>query len=124
MSHFINRLKLEDASDEDDCKWILVDALLYQSDLAKRTIVVPAGFETDLASVPRLPVVYWLTGNTSTTAAVVHDWLYQSGEVSRGMADAILREASAATGVPFWRRWLMWAGVRIGGASHFTPQAA
>jgi len=25
----------------------------------------------------------------------------------------VLREASAVTGVPAWRRWLMWVGVRI-----------
>jgi hypothetical protein len=53
-------------------------------------------------------------------AAVVHDYLYSAGLVPRDMADAVLREASQATGVPAWRRWLMWAGVRLGGASHYT----
>ena len=119
MSRFLDRCALEAASDVDDGRWILTKSLIYESDVAGRTIVVPAGFVTDLASVPRLPVVYWLTGDTAASAAVVHDWLYSSHQVSRKMADAVLREASAVIGVPFWRRWLMWAGVRLGGAGHY-----
>lgn len=124
MSRFLNRPVLRMVGDEDGGEWELVEALYYQSDLAQRTIVVPPGFRTDLASVPRLPLVYWLTGNTSTAAAVVHDYLYDSREVSRSMADDILREASAVTGVPAWRRFLMWAGVRLGGAARYNPGAA
>ena len=120
MSHFYNRPLLRLVSD-DPCMWELVEALYYRSDLLGRTIVVPPGFKTDLASVPRLPLVFWLTGDTSQAAAVVHDYLYDSREVSRKMADDILREASAVTGVPGWRRFLMWAGVRLGGASRYDP---
>jgi hypothetical protein len=122
MSAFHSRCTLEAASDQDDGRWILCKPLVYTSDVAKQTFTVPAGFQTDLASVPRLPVVYLLTGDTARSAAVVHDWLYSEGKVSRKMADDVLREASAVSGVPTWRRWLMWAGVRIGGASHYTPQ--
>lgn len=120
MSRFLNRPQLEAASDFDDGWWVLMAALVYESDDAQRTITVPAGFRTDLASVPRMPVIYWLVGNTSSAAAVVHDYLYTSGLVSRALADAVLREASMVTGVARWRRWLMWAGVRIGGARHYT----
>ena len=95
--------------------------LVVQSDGAGKTGTVPAGFQTDLASVPRLPVVYWLTGGTSNAAAVVHDYLYSTHLVDRKTADAVLREASAVTGVPAWRRSLMWAGVRVFGGSHWGP---
>jgi hypothetical protein len=74
---------------------------------------------TDLASVPRIPIAYLLAGGTSNEASVVHDFLYATRPVTRAIADAVLREASAVTGVPKWRRWLMWAGVRIGGGSHW-----
>ncbi len=102
--------------------WKLTLPLIYQSDVAQDTFVVPPGFITDLASVPRYPIVYFLAGGTSNEASVIHDWLYSSHVVPRSVADAVLREASALTGVPGWRRWIMWAGVRLGGGSHWVEK--
>jgi hypothetical protein len=119
MSHFLSPCVLQVADDQDDGKWILTADLVYQSDVAKRTFTVPAGFQTDLASVPRLPLVFLLAGDCAREAAVVHDYLYSTHLVPRDVADAVLREASEVTGVPAWRRWLMWAGVRVGGSSHW-----
>jgi hypothetical protein len=83
-------------------------------------IRVPAGFVTDFASVP------WGFWNLEPPlgdagkAAVVHDYLYASqgdgGRYSRAEADAIFREALGALGVPIWKRVLLWAAVRLGGA--------
>jgi DNA adenine methylase len=42
---------------------------------------------------------------------------YTTQPVVRELADAVLREASAMTGVVTWRRWSIWAGGRIGGCS-------
>ncbi|WP_353192090.1 DUF1353 domain-containing protein [Pandoraea pnomenusa] len=123
MSRFLSKLVIENATGCDDGRWRLKRALVYQSDVADETFVVPRGFVTDLASVPRLPIVYWLTGGTSNEAAVVHDWLYTTKPVSRETADRVLREASAVTCVPTWRRWLMYWGVRLGGASHWIPKS-
>lgn len=122
MSRFLSKCVLEVADDQDDGKWIVTVDLVYQSDAAARTITVPAGFQTDLASVPRLPFVYLLCGDCAREAAVVHDYLYTTRPVCRATADAVLREASQVTGVPAWRRWLMWVGVRIGGARHWAPE--
>jgi hypothetical protein len=119
MSQFLTKLVVEVADIADDGKWIVVQPLVYQSDVAKRTIMVPIGFQTDFASVPRLPLIYMLCGNTSNEAATIHDYLYSSHLVDRETADAVLREASAVTNVPAWRRWMMWAGVRVGGGSHW-----
>ncbi|WP_331693462.1 DUF1353 domain-containing protein [Pandoraea sputorum] len=119
MSRFLTRLVMENATHCDDGRWRLTRALVYESDVAGQRFVVPRGFVTDLASVPRLPIVYLLTGGTSNEAAVVHDWLYTTKPVSRLVADRVLREASAVTCVPAWRRWMMYWGVRIGGASHW-----
>jgi hypothetical protein len=119
MSRFITRLILGAADERDDGKWIVMQDLVYQSDVAGMTFTVPAGFATDLASVPRLPVVYLLTGGKANSAAVIHDWIYTNKMVPRAVADAVLREASAVTWVPRWCRDLMWAGVRAFGWSHW-----
>jgi hypothetical protein len=103
---------MENATGKDDGHWRLIAPLVYQSDVAGMIFTVPTGFITDLASVPRVPIAYLLAG-TSNEASVVHDFLYSTHPVPRNTADAVLREASAVTGVPAWRRWLMWVGVRI-----------
>jgi hypothetical protein len=119
MSEFLNPLEMKTVDNTDNGKWELTYQLAYESDLLGKTVVVPAGFKTDLASVPRLPVVYLLTGGTCTEAAVVHDYLYSTHLVGRKTADAVLKEASAVLGVPAWRRNIMWAGVRLFGGSHW-----
>ena len=120
MSRFRTKLQIENRDDVDDGQWVLTGPLVYESDVAGKVITVPAGFHTDLASVPRVPIAYWLAGGTSNEAAAVHDFLYTAPHpVPRNIADAVLREASMVTGVPLWRRWLMWAAVRAFGGSHW-----
>ena len=91
--------------------WRLTSDLVYQSPLINAVITVPAGFVTDFASVPRLPVAYWFFGNRANAPAALHDRNYRFGDVSRLTADKIFNEAMAATG--YWRitRWPMTAAV-------------
>lgn len=110
---FITKLTVEL---QGDGRWVLRRPLAYRSFLLG-LVTVPAGFDTDFASVPRVPVVFWLTGDTAKEAAVVHDWLYRTQKVTRKMADQVLAEA-ATCGIPpepRWRRWLLYAGVRLCG---------
>jgi hypothetical protein len=122
VSQFLSKLILE-ASDVDGT-WVVAASFVYDSDAAGRVITVPQGFPTDLASTPRIPLVYEVCGNIATKAAVIHDYLYTSGRESRAVADAVLREAAGLAGVSWWQRWAMWAGVRVGGASHYTETPA
>lgn len=48
-------------------------------------------------------------------AAVIHDRLYWTAELSRKDADRVFYNALRSSGVARWRARLMWAGVRIGG---------
>ena len=99
-----------------DGHWKLHEPLRYQSRRARTRFVVPAGFVTDLASVGRWPVAFWLAGDTAHEAAVIHDAMYQLRLVgTRRQADAIFNEAMTVSGVPAWRRWLMYRAVRFGG---------
>lgn len=125
MSAFLTHLEVEEVKDDDPRQdgrstWRLTDDLIYQSDLLGGLVTVPKGFVTDFASVPRLPVVWYLAGGTDQEAAVVHDFLYHSHTIARAQADAVLREASAVNGQPWWRRNLMWAGVRLFGGKPYA----
>lgn len=112
--------RIEDDSRDGRGTWLLLAALIFVSRIADRVFTVPAGFVTDLASVPRLPFVYLLTGGLGHAAAVLHDWLYTTHEVPRDVADAIFREALVHCGVSKWQAYLMWLGVRVGGASSWN----
>jgi hypothetical protein len=97
----------------------VIDApLVYVSDLLYWPITVPVGFKTDLASVPRVPIVYEAWGNRCHREAVIHDYLYRIGadpEVSWLMANSIFLEAMKSRGVALWIRYPMYWGTCIGG---------
>ncbi len=110
MPRFVNTLKIKHRSKG---RWVTLESLVFAYE-DRREIVVPAGFETDLDSVPRIPVLHaWLKGR-ATEAAVVHDYLYNQC-VDRKFADKTMLEAMVAQGVPWWRRYPIYWGVRAGG---------
>lgn len=82
-------------------------------DEAEEWLVVPAGFMTDGASVPRLPLAYMLFGGRARKAATLHDYLY-SRRRDRAFADAVFLAAMENEESAFVR-WFMHAGVRLGG---------
>lgn len=118
MSRFLTPLdarRIEDTSHDGRGTWRLLAPLVYESDLAGITVTAPEGFVTDLASVPRLPFAYLLTGGVGHAAAVIHDVLYTKHQVVRSTADDIFHEALLVLGIPRWQAALMWVGVRLGG---------
>lgn len=129
MSRFLSALRVEQVSDTDNegrGLWRLTSPLLYFSSLTNDVYTVPEGFLTDYASVPRAPVVFWLTGDTCARPSVVHDFAYSKGKdgkhpvPDRATADALLREAALAEGAPAWRVALIYRGVRLFGGSHWA----
>jgi hypothetical protein len=104
---------------EEDGKWVLMAPLKYQSKIFKGIIEVPEGFETDLASVPRVPIAYTAFGNRAHREAVVHDYLYQKHLVGKAKADRIFLEAMKVRKKPLWVRWSMYMGVVLGGGSAY-----
>lgn len=118
MSYFTSPLRVWK---RPDGRWELIDTLVYRSTLAG-IIVVPKGFDTDFASVPRLPLMHMLLGDRAHSSAVVHDYLYRTAEVSRSMADAVFKEAAESEGVGFFSRWALWSGVRVGGWTSYDQR--
>lgn len=104
-------------------RWQTLALLGYRSVLADREFWIAPGFITDLASVPRLPFVYLLTGDRAPGPAVLHDYFYQHpGWDDRALADGIFHEAMGVeqpdlgfSAESAWVRSLMWSGVRVGG---------
>ena len=94
--------------------WQLAEPLRYVTN-GGRNIIIPAGFSTDLASIPRC--FRWVVPDDAEAgaAAVVHDYLYRTGACTRAEADAIFLEAMYLTGVPMVRRFVIWAAVRLFG---------
>lgn len=121
MSKYLNQLEVECIDDTANCGrgiWQVVGDFEYQSDLLGKSISIENGFLTDFASVPRVPFAYWLFGDTSHKAAVIHDWLFHHHEVcDEHTANKVLLEAMEVEGVPAWRRDGIYAGVEIGGES-------
>ena len=131
MSAFLTPLDVQlvnDASADGRGTWKLLQSCLYQSDVAGSTIVVPAGFKTDFASVPRLPVVFLAFGGRASRASVVHDWLYSTYLLSKELSDKVFLEAMLITGVPIEIAHEMYTGVYTFGLPHWvapnSPQIA
>lgn len=108
---FLSELDVRAVGEHD---WKLIGALRYEG--GRQCFEIPPGAETDFASVP--VVFQWLIPRSGryTKAAVLHDHLWRTpiDGVGRGDADGIFRRCLVELGVPFLRRWTMWAGVRIG----------
>ena len=103
-----------DAIFHDDSIYILAAPLIYWSAVLDCSITVPVGFQTDLASVPRLPVIYSLWGDRAHREAVLHDALYRIDSVpsvSCPQANRVFLEAMESRGVSVWIRWPMYWGV-------------
>ena len=116
MSKFLTDLEIK-CCPTNEGLWEIHEPLVYESDLVG-VVTVPAGFFTDLASVPRVPFIYESWGNRAHRAAVIHDYAYRidsTPQFTYRQANAVFREAMEATGASFKIRWPMWLGVFLGG---------
>ena len=101
----------------------------------RHRVTVPAGFETNMASSPR--IMWWIVGPYDLgPAALVHDWLYHTRgacqawngsewvdtKVARRNADWIMRQLMARQEglVTWWRRKPSWWLIRRFGLGNWT----
>lgn len=120
MSSFQTPLILEYG---DGHEWRLVQGFRYDTDLlVAGAVYVPAGFETDFASIPRgLWNIFPPTG-TYGKAAVIHDYLYRKSGVPRALADKIFLEAMGVFGVSWFTRHVIYRAVRLFGGRAYQPK--
>lgn len=82
-------------------------------------IVVPRGFKTDLATIPRVLWSIWPPHDYYAKAAILHDYLYENAIGSKKEADLILYEALGVLGMPKWQRKLFYWGARLLGKGNY-----
>lgn len=83
--------------------------------LGMQYFVVPQGFRSDFASVPRFLWPVLPPHGRVRKSAVLHDWMYTQATIPRAYADTMFLEAMAVDGVPWLQRVAMYLGVRIFG---------
>jgi hypothetical protein len=103
-------------------EWVVLNPLMYES-LAGRTYGIPAGFITDLASIPAFLRPLFNPNDDGRKAAVLHDSRYCIKHGTRKAADDLFLEALERCGVGFLRRWAMYTGVRAGGWLYWNSRS-
>lgn len=121
MNNFTSDLIVKSYSDRE---WQSMEDFFFYFDEADKAkgIVVPAGFISDFASVPRwLWSIYPPTGRY-TKAAFLHDFLYKTylPEFTRKDCDVYFLKAMAALKVRKITRNNMYYGVRVFGGKYFN----
>ena len=113
--------ELEAKLKDNDRVWVITAPLVYESDIVG-PVAVPAGFETDFASVPRVPFIYEMFGDRAHREAVLHDYLYRidaKTSASYAQANSVFYEAMMLRGKKFVIRHGMYWGVVLGGWTAF-----
>lgn len=100
--------------------WELISPLTYQHPVLGE-ITVPAGFITDLASIPRIchRIVNPCTTGTRRPA-IIHDYLYTGiSSLTRKQADRVLYDALRECGINWALANAMYYTVRVGGGRYW-----
>jgi hypothetical protein len=88
--------------------------------LISNEVVVPTGFITDFASVPRL---FWNIvppNGKYRNAAIIHDYMYVYGIGGlKKVADDLFLQNMKILGVPWWKRIIMYRAVRFFGRGNY-----
>jgi hypothetical protein len=117
MSSFTTPLELRYL---DGRNWCLISEFDFASEVLERVIRIPAGCETDFASIP--PLLWPVLPPTGRygKSAVVHDFLYRKPrQATRRDADRVFLEGMEVLNVNWFLRYLLYAGVRVCGSGSY-----
>ena len=116
MSSFTTPLQTE--LNDDGKTDTLLAAFIYRigEKGSGKFIAVPKGFVTDWASVPRILHTVLPPRGRYSKAAVLHDFLYKTHyQDNRKACDKLFYEAMGVLGVKWWKKKMLYRGVRVGG---------
>ena len=109
----------------DNKAWyVYKENMLYVIGKTNDKIVVPNGFVTDYASVPKIMWLFGLSPHEQySRAAIIHDYLYWSQGCTRAQADQLMFIAMKESKVGWLGRWLVYLAVNLFGESAWTNNA-
>lgn len=104
--------------------WVLLEDMRYRIGDTNDYIVVPAGFVTDYASIPRGLWSFGLAPHGPySRAALIHDYLYWSQGCTKDQADNLLLIAMKESHVGDFDELVVFKGVQIGGQPSWNANA-
>ena len=133
---FISAIQVERAPGSKGA-WTLTGDLIYTG--SRDQFVVPRGFETDFASIPRIFQSLIPKHGRFDAAAIIHDFLYRQKPyvkpdvnepyhrkipITRKDADGIFLRIMRELKVGWVRRHLIYLAVRVGGRSAWSKHEA
>lgn len=112
-------------------EWKLMDDFEYHVGFASslEVIVIPTGFETDFASIPKVFHSFINPAGKVRAAALVHDYLYSKRGVlphktyTRKECDEIFLELMQVVGVAYWKSLTMYYAVWLFGKSSWNADS-
>jgi hypothetical protein len=113
---FATRLEIREVN-EDNTLWELTTPLVYKGNT--QVLVAPIGLKTNFASVPKMFWSVLAPWGRHMKAAVMHDYFYQTGCISRLDADGLFYRMMRQLGVSWWRRQTMYRMVRLFGSKYY-----
>lgn len=145
MSSFTTDLVVKVLNNGDKYE-VIEEFEYYRDNNTDVKIIVPKGFVTDFATVPRIFWSIFPPFGIYTKASVLHDYLIiafktkktwdhvltidskvsiedRSKLVKRCEADAIFKEAMKCIGVPAITRWFLYTSVRFWSIIRYGPNA-
>jgi hypothetical protein len=99
----------------DGDNWLLVAPLSYDDVKLNKGVIVPAGFVTDFASVPRGLWNFFPKAGPCAPAAVVHDFMYRFAIYDKATADLMFLHAMEDLKIGWISRQLIYRAVRVFG---------
>lgn len=105
---------LQPFADGED--WMLQSPMVFTAGKNNSlTVIVPRGFVTDYASIPRALRLLFPRNGDYGNAAIVHDYLYWRQDCTRAQSDNIMAIGMKEAGVPTATLRAVHVGVRLGG---------
>ena len=112
---------------EDERGNVLTVLYNYRVDYNGKTFIIPRGFESDGASVPRLfwSLVFSPTDSHAATAGICHDYIYrvQPADWTREEADRMFLALLVEFRVNVWSANRAYDAVRLFGGSAWSENA-